>query len=172
MSEQKDETGKKALLGGLGITLIATLYFLGVSIFHGSLQQNVWIFMPYSLIAGIGTGAMFSIPASMVGDTIDLEELKTGTRNEGVYFGSMTLFYKSSQAIVVFLIGILLDLIGFNSHLTVQAPFTQLALGLALSLGCAFAVILSGWSILAYPLTKQRVLDIRAQLSESKHHPE
>lgn len=164
---------KSALLLGLFITFLATQYFLAISIFHTSFQQNVLIFMPYSVIAGIGTGAMFSIPSSMVGDTIDVEELQSGTRNEGVYFGSMTLFYKSSQAIVVFLIGILLDLIGFNSHLTVQAPFTQLALGLALSLGCAFAVIMSGWSILAYPLTKQRVLDIRAQLSAARpHHPE
>jgi len=156
---------KSALLLGLFITLLATFYFLGVAVFHGSFQQNVWIFMPYSVIAGIGTGAMFSIPSSMVGDTIDVEELESGIRNEGVFFGSMTLFYKSSQAVVVFILGILLDLIGFNSHITVQAPFTQLALGLILSLGCGLAVILSAWSILKYPLSKQRVLEIRQQLS-------
>jgi len=159
---------KSALLLGLFITFLATLYFLVISIFNTHFQQNVWIFMPYSVIAGFGTGAMFSIPASMVGDTIDVEELQSGTRNEGVYFGSMTLFYKSSQAIVVFILGVLLDLIGFNSHITVQAPFTQLALGLTLSLGCGIAVILSGLSILNYPLTKQRVLEIRAQLSATR----
>jgi GPH family glycoside/pentoside/hexuronide:cation symporter len=164
-----DKTDKKsALLLGLFITFIAAMIFLLISLFHNSFQQNFWIFMPYAIIAGIGTGAMFSIPSSMVGDTIDVEELKTGIRNEGVYFGSMTLFYKSSQAIVVFLLGILLDLIGFNSHLTVQAPFTQLALGLILSLGCGFAVILSSWSIYKYPLSKKRVLEIREQLSSPR----
>jgi Na+/melibiose symporter-like transporter len=161
---------KSALLLGLFITFIAAMIFLVISIFHTSFQQNFWIFMPYAIIAGIGPGAMFSIPSSMVGDTIDVEELKTGIRNEGVYFGSMTLFYKSSQAIVVFLLGILLDLIGFNSHITVQAPFTQLALGLILSLGCGLAVIMSAWSILKYPLSKKHVLEIREQLSSPKSH--
>jgi len=159
---------KSALMLGLFITFIAAMYFMLVSIFHTSFQENVWIFMPYSIIAGIGTGAMFSIPSSMVGDTIDVEELQSGIRNEGVFFGSMTLFYKSSQAIVVFILGILLDLIGFNSHITVQGPTTQLALGLILSLGCAFAVVMSGWSILNYPLSKKRVLEIREQLIASR----
>ena len=161
---------KSALLLGLFITFIATVVFLLVSVFHDTFQQNIWIFMPYAILGGFGTGAMFSIPASMVGDTIDIEELQSGTRNEGVYFGSMTLFYKSSQAVVVFFIGILLDLIGFNSHITVQAPFTQLALGLILSLGCAFAVIMSAASIYKYPLTKNKVLEIHKQLSINRSH--
>jgi len=156
---------KRALLLGLFLTFLATLYFLGVTIFHTSLQQNFWIFMPYSILGGIGTGAMFSIPASMVGDTIDVDELQSGVRNEGVYFGSMTLFYKSSQAIVVFLIGVLLDLIGFSSHVTVQAPFTQLALGLILSVGCGLAVLMSAWCIQHYPLSKQDVTDMHKQLT-------
>ncbi len=159
---------RSALLMGLLITFGAAMYFMVIAFLHSSFQQSIWIFMPYSVVAGIGTGAMFSIPSSMVGDTIDVEELNSGIRNEGVFFGSMTLFYKSSQAVVVFILGVLLDLIGFNSHITIQAESTQLFLGLILSLGCALAVVLSGLSIYRYPLSKKRVLEIREQLSASR----
>ncbi|MEI7668169.1 MAG: MFS transporter, partial [Erysipelotrichaceae bacterium] len=110
------------------------------------------------------TGALFTIPASMVADTIDLAELETGISTEGVYFGSMTFFYKLAQSITVFIIGGLLTFIGFNSHLTVQAPDTRLYLGLILGLGVAISMLLSYWSISKYSLTKESILSIQAKL--------
>ena len=39
-------------------------------------------------------GRAFTMPLSMVADTIDVDELATGERKEGLYYGCMTLCYK------------------------------------------------------------------------------
>jgi Na+/melibiose symporter-like transporter len=92
-------------------------------------------FIPFACAAGTGVGALFTLPLSMVSDTVDLEEASGGVRLEGLYFGTLTLVYKLSQAIVLVLIGLLLDILGFNAMLPSQREGTLIALGLVLSLG-------------------------------------
>jgi Na+/melibiose symporter-like transporter len=102
----------------------------------------------------------------MVADTIDLDELERGQRYEGFYFGSLTLYYKLSQAIAIFLIGVLLDLIQFDSSLAQQSEFTLLSLGLILAFGSIFSFGFAYLSIRLYPLHKERVLQIQADIAK------
>jgi len=155
---------KKCVLLALSITIGISMYFVLLAVFNRQVESQIIYFIPYAIFAGIGTGALFTIPASMVADTIDLEELETGIRTEGVYFGSMTFFYKLAQSITVFIIGGLLTFIGFNSHLSVQSPDTRLYLGLILGFGVAISMLLSYWSISKYTLTKESILSIQAKL--------
>ena len=73
----------------------------------------LYLLMP-AVLLGFGTGGLFSIPLSMIADTIDIEELNTGIRTEGMYYGCLTLFYKLSQSIAIFLLGFLLDIVKFD----------------------------------------------------------
>ena len=155
---------RNTVIMALSITVFGALYFLVLVLFNDFIGANLWWFIPYGVLGGIGTGALFSIPASMVADTIDVEELETGNRNEGVYFGSMTFAYKVAQAITVFIIGISLDLIGFKSGLAVQSEMTQIGLGAIMALGASLAFIASISILRHYPLTKPMILEIQNKL--------
>lgn len=155
-----------SILIALGLSILASIYFAFLTLINPSVDAQLIYFLPYALFAGIGTGALFTLPASMVADTIDVEELETGVRTEGVYFGSMTFFYKLSQAITVSIIGYMLDLIRFDSHLHVQSASIQVSLGLILSLGVCISFIFAALSIRKFPLTKASVLEIQQKLKK------
>lgn len=151
---------------GLSFSIIAGFMFVLLVLFKNYVASNVFYFFPYAIFAGFGTGALFTIPLSMVADTIDYDELKRGQRFEGFYFGSLTLYYKLSQAIAIFLIGVLLDLIRFDSSLITQSELTLISLGMILALGSIFSFFFAYLSLRMYPLDKEKVIQIQADIMQ------
>lgn len=156
---------KPSMIFGLFLSFFAGIIFLGLVIFKSNVVSNVFYFFPYAIVAGFGTGALFTLPLSMVADTIDYDELNRGYRFEGFYFGSLTLYYKLSQSIAIFFIGILLDLIRFDSSLSIQSEFTLISLGLILAFGSMISFALSYLSIRMYDLNKEKVIEIQSKIS-------
>lgn len=159
---------KPAMNLGLAFCATGSLVFVGMVMVHGQIPGQLLPFIPYAMLTGFGTGALFTIPLSMVSDTIDLDEYNSGKRTEGFYFGSMTLYYKTSQAIAIFLIGIVLDLIRFDANLPKQATSTALGLGLLLGLGSMISFFLSFLSLRPYYLTEEKVRHIQAKIAVKK----
>jgi len=155
---------KPALHLGLAFASAGSLVFILLVLFRHQLQANPYAFIPFSLLTGVGTGALFTLPLSMVADTIDFDELRSGQRAEGLYYGSLTLYYKASQAIAIFLIGILLDLIRFDASLPVQTDVTTLSLGLVLAIGSLLSFGLSYLSLRSYDLDEGKVQAIQAKI--------
>jgi glycoside/pentoside/hexuronide:cation symporter, GPH family len=153
------------MIFGLFLSFFAGIIFLGLVIFKSNVVSNVFYFFPYAIVAGFGTGALFTLPLSMVADTIDYDELNRGYRFEGFYFGSLTLYYKLSQSIAIFFIGILLDLIRFDSSLSIQSEFTLISLGLILSIWSMISFTLSYLSLRMYDLNKEKVIEIQHKIS-------
>ena len=156
---------KPSMIFGLLLSFFAGIIFLGLVIFKSNVVSNVFYFFPYAIVAGFGTGALFTLPLSMVADTIDYDELNRGYRFEGFYFGSLTLYYKLSQSIAIFFIGILLDLIRFDSSLSIQSEFTLISLGLILAFGTMISFTLSYLSLKMYDLNKEKVIEIQHKIS-------
>lgn len=157
---------KPAMNIGLTFSVIAGFIFLILVIFKNNIASQVLYFFPYAILAGFGTGALFTIPLSMVADTIDYDELNRGYRFEGFYFGSLTLYYKLSQAIAIFFIGVLLDLIRFNSALLIQSEFTLISLGMILAIGSILSFVFSYLSLRMYPLNEEKVKKIQSDILE------
>ncbi|MCL4804451.1 MAG: MFS transporter [Anaerolineae bacterium] len=63
--------------------------------------------------AGIGFAAMSIIPWAIVADVVDVDELKTGERREGLYTGYLVFLRKFATGILVFVAGQLLAATGF-----------------------------------------------------------
>ncbi len=159
---------KPAMLVGLVIGIIGSLCFAVLIPFRTQITNQIVFFLPFALLAGLATGALFTLPLSMVADTIDLDEVKSGRREEGVYFGSMTLLYKTSQAITIFIVGIMLDLIRFNATLPQQAVSTVIALGWVLAIGSILSFLLSGLSLKPYTLSEKQVLEMQKTIEDRK----
>lgn len=157
---------KPSMILGIIICIISSLLFLILVFMKKHVMGNEFYFIPFAVIAGFGTGGLFTLPFSMIADVIDLDELNTGKRAEGSYYGCLTLFYKLSQSITLLFIGFVLDLVKFDASLPLQAENTVIILGLMLSIGSGLSFIAALVSISGYNLNKFTVENIQKKIAE------
>ena len=117
------------------------------------------------VLAGIGVGAAHVLPWAMIPDTIEVDELKTGERHEGMFYSLVMLLSKATNSIAVPLALVVLDLSGYIPNAAVQ-PNSTLT-GIRLVVGPIPAVFLLAGIIFAlfYPLSReehQNVLKVLA----------
>ena len=96
------------------------VYLIGAVIW---IIVQIWLFLlrpdqgylviPLSILAGAGVAVAYLIPWAMMPDVIELDELKTKRRREGVFYGSMVLLQKTGIALGVFMVGRALDAAGY-----------------------------------------------------------
>jgi Na+/melibiose symporter-like transporter len=98
---------------------------------------------------------MWALGWAMIADVTDVDELNTGRRREGLYYGIVQFIQKCSAGLVVMGGGVVLTGIGYVP----DAGQTQSALlGIRLTY-CVGVALLLGVSIAAairYPLTRER----------------
>jgi Na+/melibiose symporter-like transporter len=157
-----------ALVLGFALSTVGSVYFSVMVMLHASIQGSAIALLPFALTAGLGIGALFTLPLSMVADTVDLNESEGGARLEGLYYGTMTLSYKLAQAVALVLIGVLIDAFGFDAAAPAQSDLTVIALGLILGLGAMVSFAAAILAIIRYPLTEARVHECRARIAEAK----
>ncbi len=155
---------RRALIWGFTLSLLGACYFFTLVLFMENASGHPWYFMPFSLGTGAGIGALFTLPLSMVADTVDLDEARGGQRIEGVYFGALTFVYKFTQAIALVFIGSFLDFAGFDSGLKIQSTDTRFLLGIVLSLGAMVSFTLSITQVRAYRLTEAQVQECQEKI--------
>ncbi|MDW7656974.1 MAG: MFS transporter [Bacillota bacterium] len=160
---------RPAVILGTALATAGSLILLIQVLLHDSVGSNAFSLLPFSILTGFGIGGLSSIPSSMVADTIDVEEAETGIRSEGVFYGSMTLVYKISQSIAILVMGVLLDIIGFDANLEVQTDSTLLTLGLLLAVGGLFSFQMARLAYRRYPLTHDSLLAMRKKMNAANN---
>jgi GPH family glycoside/pentoside/hexuronide:cation symporter len=160
---------KPSMILGIILCVIGSLFFLILVLMKDHVVGNALYFIPFAVVIGFGTGGLFTLPLSMIADVIDLDELNTGKRAEGSYYGCLTLFYKLSQSITLLFIGFILDLVKFDASLPMQAENTVIILGLMLSIGSGLSFIAALISISGYNLNKSSVENIQKKIAEKSN---
>jgi glycoside/pentoside/hexuronide:cation symporter, GPH family len=109
-----------------------TVYWLGTSfwifaeigIFQiKSGQTNLMYIL--AAIAGVGMSTAYFIPSSMLPEVIDWDELHTGKRREGLFYGILMFLFQIVFAIGLFLVGQWLSLSGFQEGIPGPVKITQ-----------------------------------------------
>ena len=130
-----------ALIMALGMLLICMALFASILVFRGFLPPDVALVLISLVIflSGIGTGCLYSMPISMFADCIARHQEQTGTDNTGKCAGFLTFSTKTSNAFILFIIGLSLDIIGFNGANAEQTQSVQNWLGWLLIAGVVIA---------------------------------
>lgn len=162
LSKKTDK--KPVMLRCLKISSFASLLFLMAVLLRIIVMRFDFILIAVIAILGFGTGGLFLLPNSMAADTIDYEELEQGFRSEGIYYGALTFRYKITQSAVLFIVGVLLDAIGFDSSLAMQSTYTAVMLGVILAVGSLAAFGLSYFSMNKYDLNKEKIEKIQSRI--------
>lgn len=131
--------------------------------------------IPLAVIAGAGVSVAYLVPWAMMPDVIEVDELKTHRRREGVFYGFMVLLQKTGIALGVFLVGRALSAAGYITPSdAVPVPVQpETALNtIRLFIGPIPAVILLFSLVIAfyYPITRARHARIVAVLDRRRKH--
>jgi glycoside/pentoside/hexuronide:cation symporter, GPH family len=170
--------GKRAVyFMGMGLWIVAQggLFFLQPG------QES--LIYPLAVMAGVGVSTAYLVPWSMVPDVIELDELNTGQRREGVFYGFMVLLQKVGLAIGLFIVGQALDAAGFIESAGGQANPTQpeaalLAIRVAIGPLPTISLVLGLVLAYFYPITREIHAEIllklrqRAESAASGENPE
>lgn len=120
-----------------------------------------------AVIGSLGTGVTFVAVMSMLPDTVEYGEWKTGVRSEGVIYSTYSFIQKLSMALAGALGGVLLTAGGYQANVA-QGASSLLAIRSMLALFPAGAAVVGLICILKYDLTEEKHREIVAELEERK----
>jgi GPH family glycoside/pentoside/hexuronide:cation symporter len=123
--------------------------------------------------AGIGVSVAYLIPWSMLPDVVEYDELQTGQRREGVYYGFFVFLQKLGLAVGLAISNLVLSSAGYVNPETAGAIVTQpdsvlLVLRLFVSLVPVGLLLLSLPLAYYFPITREKFADIQLQLQQKK----
>lgn len=136
---------------------------------------------PLPLIVGHAAGGLFAsalwvMPPSMLADVADQDQLATGLRREGIYFGILNFGEKLASVGSVTLAGFLLHyFVRLAPASVTQTPAVTDRLGMAYGLIPGFLAAVASVLIMFYPLNRRTVGEVQRQLAaahESQCMPE
>lgn len=129
--------------------------------------------LAFALMAcvGVGVGAAHVLPWAMVPDCIELDELQTGERREGAYYGVMSFVEKIGSGLALGGVGLVLQLYGYQGGGAVQGAAAQGALRLLMGPLPALLLTLSLVAAWFFPLTKARYAEVCRQLAARRSAP-
>ena len=159
---------KKAFMVSQSISLVGyiMLYFLFI-------PGKPWMYIIALPFFSFGIGSLFTIMMSMTADVIDVDQMNTGKRREGIFGAIYWWMVKVGFGIAGALSGLIITLVGFNPDLA--AIDQQSAVDGLHAFFCFFPM---GGTILAmlvmrnYSITEEKSKEISATLAKRKKETE
>ena len=122
------------------------------------------ILLPAPLMA-FGLGGLFTLMPSMIADVVDLDELQTHQRREGMYGSIFWWVVKLGMAVALAGGGILLNVTGFDVELAGQQSTTAITLmRLCDALIPIATSALAIWAVTTYGVTEDSAAEVRKTL--------
>ena len=129
--------------------------------------QRVWLFFLCFTVLGLGFGGFMTLPISIIGDTIDYDEYRTGRRRDGFYWGTAEFCRKISQGAAYAVIGLTLEHLGYEGQAVEQSPSALWGLKILFVGVPTVLFLLAAVSFWPYPLTKQRHDEIHRKMGRT-----
>ena len=165
---------KPTFVWGIAIFTVATAAppFLKVAGFWPALGSPAYLplfALTTGLIAHFGIAATMVTGRSMMADVTDEDEVRTGRRREGVFFGATSFAAKAFFGVGSLIAGLVFDFVGLEKGMTVvDAPVTVVRdLGLTLAISILLLVGASLAIFARFDLTRERCGELRQVLDSS-----
>lgn len=116
----------------------------------------IWLLGIFVITMGMGLNTQYQMALSMIPDCIEVDEFKTGTRREGMYYGITSLVQKAGAAITMAVCGFILGAIGYDGMAEVQSAGTLKGLTMMFGLGLGVFLVISIVINLLNPMSRKR----------------
>ena len=168
VAKMSKKLGKKqAFLVSQGISIIGylMLWFLFV-------PGKPYMFIFALPFFSFGIGSLFLLMMSMTADVIDLDELNTGLRREGIFGAIYWWMVKFGFAIAGGLSGVIMSTVGFDSGVAVQPEGAIDGLRLAFSGIPIIGTLIAMFVMRDYSVTEESAGEVRTILDARKKAPQ
>lgn len=126
---------------------------------------NPWLVVAPAPLLAFGLGGLFTVMPSMIADVVDLDELQTHERREGMYGSIFWWVVKLGMAAALAAGGLLLNATGFDVALAGnQSEHTITMMRLCDAFLPFLASAVAIWVIAAFPITEERAHEVRQAL--------
>lgn len=122
------------------------------------------LFFVLLALGGVSLGGGLALPASMQADVIDQDELETGKRREGAYFGLWALVTKAAAAVTLFIALQILAWAGYVPNVE-QTPQVMVTMRLLYSLFPGLCYLAALATFQRYPITQAVHQDIQTRIA-------
>lgn len=146
---------------GYGISMISYVLATIPMLFISSYEIAIVVV----ILMGIGFGGMLYFIWYIVADVIDEDELKTGVRREGMFFGIANFFMRLSMVLSIVTISIVFTETGWEEYIP-NIPDVAVGLRFLFVVVPAIAIGISLIALYFYPFTKNKVLEMKEKLAE------
>jgi GPH family glycoside/pentoside/hexuronide:cation symporter len=156
------------------------VYILGVliwatgltALFFAPRESSIFYFIAAFVIA-LGLAVAYIVPWSMLPDTVDYDELQTGQRREGSFYGIFVLLQQIGLSVGLAASGFALEAAGYINpevagQVVTQPAAVENTLRILVSFVPVTILLLSIPLALTYPITRERFAHIRREL-EIRH---
>ncbi|MFX1288927.1 MAG: MFS transporter [Promethearchaeota archaeon] len=147
---------------GYGISMV--LYFAAST--PMLFISSYWIAIIVVIFMGIGFGGMLYFIWYIVADVIDDDELKTGVRREGIFFGISNFFMRLSMILSILIVGTVFIQTGWEDYDPIPGVDVFFGLRFLFVIVPGIALGISLVCLYFFPFTKQKVLDMKTKLNE------
>lgn len=144
------------------------LAIAGSVLIHFIPASNTVLVLAIASISSMGFAAISTIGWSMVPDTVEYGEYKTGVRTEGIIYSVYSFSQKLATALSGVLVAFVLDYSGYVANAPTQGEGTLLGILSTLSILPTIFVVLSVVTIYFYTIDKDTFSKIQQAISEKK----
>lgn len=149
---------KKTMLVSIVLYGLGMIPFWFVRSYFGALAAAAFV--------GIGLAGIIILIDVFISDIVDEDELKTGVRREGMYFGINALFIRIAISFQSIIMGFVLDSTGYNADLGIGSQPQSALTGLKMLITFIplITVVLSFICYKFYPLDGKKLSDIKEKV--------
>lgn len=146
---------------GYGISMIAYVIATVPMLFIDKYMLSI----PIVILMGIGFGGMLYFIWYIVADVIDADELKTGVRREGMYFGIANFFMRLSMVLSIITVGLVFTSTGWETYKPNPGVSVEIGLRFLFVIVPAIALGISLVCLYFFPFSKKKVLEMKVKLA-------
>jgi GPH family glycoside/pentoside/hexuronide:cation symporter len=157
--------------GKRAICLAAPIFFILGSLanFFCYVPDMPYLVLIPRFLVAVGIAGLFVLVQSMIADVVDYDEIKTGTRREGMFGAIFSWVLKLALAVALFINGYIIDGLGVDNDLGVNQPEGSMEtivnlLGIVPIIGA----IVAFYCIYKYTLTEDKMYEMRAELEKRR----
>jgi GPH family glycoside/pentoside/hexuronide:cation symporter len=147
---------------GYGLSMILYFFASIPMLFISSYLNSIFVV----IFMGIGFGGMLYFIWYIVADVIDDDELKTGIRREGIFFGIANFFMRLSMILSIIVVSIVFTQTGWEEYDQIPGVDVEFGLRFLFVIVPGIALGVSLVCLYFYPFTKQKVLEMKVKLNE------
>jgi GPH family glycoside/pentoside/hexuronide:cation symporter len=161
-------------IGKQKVYYIGMAFWIIVSLFLFTVQRGqVTLIFILAMLAAAGVSVSYLIPWSMLPDVIEMDELETGQRREGIFYGFFVFLQKLGISLGIAFSNYILELTGYINQVPggpvpTQPPAALIALRTFVSLVPVVILCVSFFVVARFPITRENHAQMRAELALRK----